>query len=82
MPSLAEKWYKQGKQEGIQEGEQKGIREGLYRAIDLELQVKFGKEGESLFKKIRQIKEIEKLQEIIILLGKGVTLHEIEKTLK
>ena len=86
MPSLAERWFKQGiqegKQQGIEEGIQKGIREGLYKAIELELKLKFGEDGRRLLKKIRQIKDTEKLQEIIILIEKTKSFKEIEKALK
>ena len=31
MPSLAERWYKQGLQKGIQKGKQEGIEEGIQK---------------------------------------------------
>ena len=74
MPSLAEKWYKQGQEEGI--------REGLYKAIELGLKLKFEGKGKTLFEKIKQIKDIEKLQQITNLIEKAGSLHEIEKALK
>ena len=90
MPSLAERWYKQGVQEGLQkgkqqgmeEGVQKGIREGLYEAIELELKLKFGKGVKKLLNKIRQIEDIEQLKEILKLVAKADSITEIEKALK
>ena len=98
MPSLAERWYKQGKEEGIQEGIHKGkqqgiqegkqlgieegIREGLYEAIELGLQLKFGNDGKKLFRKVKNIEDIGKLREIKNLIKEADSIKEIEKALK
>ncbi len=70
MPSLAEKWYEQGKQEG------------LYEAIELGLQLKFGKEGKKLFSEVKRIKNINKLKTIKDLLLKAESLQEVKQEIK
>ena len=82
MPSLAERWYKQGVQEGKQQGKEEGIREGLYKAIELGLKLRFGNAGKRLFSKVKQIRDIGKLQEITDLLEKDSSLEKIKKALE
>ena len=72
MPTLAEKWFQQGKQEGIQEGKQEGIQEGIQRGlrqgllmgIELGLELKFGSEGIRLLPEVYKIEDVDLLQAI------------------
>ena len=76
MPTLAEKWIKEGiergRQEGIQEGIQKGkvegkkegILKGILEAIQFGLELKFGTKGLSLYPDISKIDDIVQLRSI------------------
>ncbi len=78
MPSLAERWYNQGKEKGKEEG----IREGLFEAIEIALQLKFGKKGEKLISKMKRVKDTGKLRKMQELVIKANSLKEIEEFLK
>ncbi len=57
MPTLAEKWFQQGKSKGKVEGKIEGLLEGIELALD----IRFGKKG------LRILPEIRKIQDIAVL---------------
>jgi hypothetical protein len=67
--------YKRGKQEGKQEG----ILEGILKAIGLGLEIKFGKPGLRLMKKISEIRDMETLDAICEGLKKVSEIKELRQ---
>ena len=53
-----------GRQEGMQVGRRQGVQQGLLRGIELALELKYGAAGLALLPEIRQIDDVEKLQDI------------------
>jgi hypothetical protein len=85
MPTLAETWKAQGRQEGIQRGRQEGIergrqegrREGLISGIELALDLKFGAAGLALMPEIRTIADVATLQAIQNAIRTAVTPEDV-----
>lgn len=61
-------WYQEilqeGQQQGLQQGQQQGLQQGLLLGIALGLELKFGTEGLQLLPEIREIDDVELLEEI------------------
>ena len=70
-----------GLKEGLKEGKEAGLREGLYSAIALGLELRFGKKGLRLMKKIREISDIGRLKELKKEIIKAKSLKEFSKRL-
>jgi flagellar biosynthesis/type III secretory pathway protein FliH len=68
MPTLAEYYIQQGREEGIQKGLQKGkkegLQEGLQRAVLDILQTRFSNVPRRLVKKITAIDDMERLRDL------------------
>ena len=73
---------KEGKEAGLKEGREIGLREGLYSAIALGLELRFGKNGLRLMKKIREISDIDRLKELKKEIIKAKSLKEFSKRIK
>ncbi len=78
--------YRQGLQEGIEKGIEKGRQEGIektlktvYLAIQLNLETRFHTNVSSLMSKIYKMKDLEKLEQILILSIQAKTLQEFKK---
>jgi len=74
--------YKEGREAGLKEGRETGLREGLYSAIALGLELRFGKKGLRLMKKIREISDIDRLKELKKEIIKAKNLKEFSERLK
>lgn len=68
-----------GEQRGIQLGKQEGIFEGILRAIELGLELKFGKPGLRLMKKISAIRAMDTLDAIYEGLRKVSEIKELRR---
>jgi predicted transposase/invertase (TIGR01784 family) len=78
MGTLAEKWMEKGKQQGMQQGMQQELLEGI-AAI---LEIKFGKNGETLLPEIRSIQDVEKLRKVRTALRTITKIDELRLLLK
>ena len=58
------------------------MREGLYSAIALGLELRFGKKGLRLMKKIREISDINRLKELKKEIIKAKSLEDFSKRIK
>ncbi|WP_022670329.1 Rpn family recombination-promoting nuclease/putative transposase [Hippea alviniae] len=85
VPTLAQKWFEEGLEEGKyigwQEGEVEGLKKGLLEAIKIGLQLKFGNNSLTLFESVKAIKDIEKLKLIKDAIIDAKSVDEIEKLL-
>ncbi len=86
MPTLAEKWFAQGKEEGREEGREEGKEEGietgivvgLQDGIQLALKLKFGAEGLPLCERVKTIDSLEELKQIKEILLQSDSINEIK----
>ncbi len=74
MPTIAEQW--------IQEGKQEGIRLGLLEAIEFGLKLKFGEEGPELYPRVTKIDDIERLRSVKNLIETTADINAIKEILK
>ncbi len=85
--TLAEKWKKegfdqgirQGVQQGVQQGMQQGVRQGLLEGIELALILKFGKtaENKKLLKVMKNIQSVDRLKQIKSAILETKTITEL-----
>jgi hypothetical protein len=72
-----------GEQIGIQKGEQIGIQKGsidtLHLSIEMTLRTKFKAKGLALFPKIKKIKDLTVLTQILEIILKAKDLREVKK---
>jgi predicted transposase/invertase (TIGR01784 family) len=75
MPTLAEKWFQEGMQQGLEQG-RRGIRQELLGGIELGVELKFGSEGVRLLSEIYKIEDLDLLRAI----REGLkTVHSLEE---
>ncbi|KJR42102.1 tRNA (guanine-N1-)-methyltransferase [Candidatus Magnetoovum chiemensis] len=72
----------EGRAEGIAKGIDRGKREGLLEGIEALMDVKFGSDGLSLFKNVKQIKSIEKLEAFKELIRRAKLIDELKEFLE
>jgi len=88
MPTIAEQWIKEGEkrglQRGLQRGREEGLREGevegLLNGVEAALEIRYGKQGLSLFPEIKQRADTEMLKAIIEAVRQGRSLDELRQT--
>ena len=73
-----EKGIERGRQEGIERGRQEGMRQGIIFGIETVLEVKFGVEAKPLLSQIRNIRDIDVLQNIQSFLKAAKTVDEVK----
>jgi predicted transposase YdaD len=76
-----EKGIAEGKAEGRAEGKAEGLREGLLEAIDLGLELRFGKEALRLLPRVRAVADLDRLRALKSALPRVATLAEFESQL-
>jgi hypothetical protein len=64
MTTIAESLFNKGVQQGIQTGILQGKLEGLYIAIELGLEIKYGKQSLDMMEGIRKITDLDRLMAI------------------
>ena len=82
MGTLAEKWMEQGKQQGMQQGIKQGMQQELWEGIAAILEIKFGKNGETVLPEIRRIQDLDKLRKLRSALLTLTTMDELRFLLK
>ena len=90
MPTLAQKWIEEGRQEGLTEGRKEGLEEGfqqgiklgLIEAIEFGLDMKFSTRGLKELIRIRRIEDIELLRAIRAAIKSVNTLEELQEFYK
>ncbi|MBI4603465.1 MAG: cytosolic protein [Planctomycetes bacterium] len=55
---------RKGREEGLKEGLDRGFGEGLMEAIELGLELRFGKPGLEILPRVREVKDVGKLREL------------------
>ena len=71
----------EGKAEGKAEGRAEGLREGLLEAIDLGLELRFGKEALPVLLRVRAMADLERLRALKASLARVASLAEFESLL-
>jgi hypothetical protein len=71
----------EGKAEGRAEGKAEGLREGLLEAIDLGLELRFGKEALRVLPRVRGIADLDRLRELKAVLTRVVSIADFESML-
>jgi len=83
MPTLAQKWIEEGRQEGLQkgrqEGMQQGIKMGLLEVIESDLHAKFSARGLKELIRIRQIEDLAILRAIRTAIQRVSSLEELQQ---
>ncbi len=83
MPSLAQRWLEQGKQEGLQQGLQqglhKGLQQGIHQTIIEAIELKFGTVPEKTKEMITNIYDNDKLKSILKIILQAETIDELFK---
>lgn len=83
MGTIAQEWIQEGRLEGMQVGRQEGLRQGvqqgLLRGIELALELKYGAAGVVLLPEIRQIDDVQKLQDIHDHIRTAATAEELRR---
>lgn len=71
----------EGKEEGKAEGKAEGLREGLLEAIDLGLELRFGKEALQVLPRVREIVDLDRLRGLKAALTRVASVTEFESLL-
>ena len=95
MGTIAEKWFEQGKQAGVDQGLQQGLkqglqtgraegvqqgrRQGLLDAIEIDLELRFGRDGQRLFVEIAKIEEADVLRAIYVGMKQASSPDELRR---
>jgi len=77
-----EKGIEKGIERGIEKGIERGIEKGLYQSIQINLKTRFHITDESILKRIQQVRDIKKLEQILVLSIQAKTLTEFKRLLK
>ncbi|MBP6739883.1 MAG: PD-(D/E)XK nuclease family transposase [Leptospiraceae bacterium] len=72
--------FDQGLEKGIEQGIEK-VRVSILLAIEMVLELKFHSEGLKLFTEVQKIKDVDRLQKILLKIKKAKYLSEIKKML-
>ena len=76
MPSLAQRWMDQGKEQGTQQGMLQDAREMVLDALE----TKFGRSSAHLKRHVSQITDRDKLKEILKMILKVQDIKELESS--
>ncbi len=82
MPSLAQRWLEQGKQEGLHQGIQQGLQQGLQnlqQVIIEAIELKFGTAPEKMKEMITKIYDSDKLKSIHRIILQSDNVEELYK---
>ena len=69
------------REEGKAEGKVEGLREGLLEAINLGLELRFGKEALRVVPQVREIADLDRLRGLTTALTRVATVAEFESLL-
>ncbi len=76
-----QKGIQQGIQKGIQQGMQKGIQQGMLQAIEMDLEIKFGKAGLEYAQKIKSAGDVQQIKKIMKTVKLANSLDELDQLL-
>lgn len=81
MPTLAETWMREGREQGLELGHERGLREGLLAGIEMGLQLRFGAAGLAILPEIADIEDVGTLRAVRDALLTARTLDDVRRVI-